>query len=368
MKLKPYHHHWLISKKQAWLILSLVFCLSSLLLYAYFWFFSPTKLQIVYQNWDGPVYAVIAQSLYNPQVIAHNPYSIFKLPEDFASSFPLYPLIIRLFSFVGYFTATILVSLLFSLAAIIAFYELLRINRLTKKPLMLALIFIFLPPRWFISSHIGSSEPLFIFLILMSLIYFFRRRYLPSGIFLALAQLARSQAILFFIAYGLMALRDAFNHRRLPLKFWPYLLSPLGLLGFFAYLKYQYGNFFAFFEALNKWPVKASFPFQVFTAYPHPLLPTFSLENHFWIYLVNILATIWLFKRHQPFLALLAAIYTLAMSFIIHIDLARYNLPLIPFILIAFESIITTKSFLAAVLILLPALYGFTVKFMFFNR
>ena len=360
MKLTSPHRHWLI--------LTLVFGLSSLILYAYFWFFSSTKLQVVYQNWDGPVYTVIAESLYNPKVIAQIPYAHFKLPEDFASSFPLYPLLIRLVSFLGYFRATIIVSLLFSLGSIIAFYEFLRQNHLSKNPLLLSLIFIFLPPRWFISSHIGSSEPLFIFLMLISLIYFFRHRYLPSGIFLGLAQLARSQGILFFIGYALIGLTQALKNKRFTWHYLPYLLSPLAILGFFIYLGFQYGNFWAFLTAMNKWPVYGHFPFQIFTAYPHPLVPTPNLENHFWIYFINILAVIWLIKKHRLYLATLAAVYLLPLLFVIHIDLSRYNLPLVPFILIAFDQIIATRSFIAATLALIPALYAFTIKFMLFNR
>ncbi|OGY15681.1 MAG: hypothetical protein A2784_03195 [Candidatus Chisholmbacteria bacterium RIFCSPHIGHO2_01_FULL_48_12] len=361
MIFKPYHRHWII--------LSLVFGLSSLLLYAYFWLFTPTRLQVIYQNWDGPLYTVIAESLYNPRIISQIPYAEnIKPPEDFASSFPLYPLAIRLLSFIGYFRATILVSLIFSWVAIIAFYELVRQNRFTRQPLLLSLIFIFLPPRWFLSSHIGASEPLFIFLILMSLIYFFRRRYLVSGIWLGLAQLARSQAILFFAGYALFALIKTIKTKRFIAGYLSYLLSPLALLGFFAYLKFQYGNFFAFFTAMSKWPLMGSFPFAVFSAYPHRLVPTPSLQNHFWIYLVDIWAVLLLVKNRRPFLALLTAIYTFPLLFIVHIDLPHYNLPLTPFLLIAFEPIIATKSFLAAVIALLPALYIFTVKSMFLNR
>ena len=355
------HHHWLI--------LSLVFVLSSLLLYSYFWLFTPTKLQVIYQNWDGPLYTVIAESLYNPRIISQIPYAKnIKPAADFASSFPLYPLVIRLFAFIGYFRATILVSLIFSWATIIAFYELIRQNRFTRQPLLLSLIFIFLPPRWFLSSHIGASEPLFIFLIPVSLIYFFRRRYLISGIWLGLAQLTRSQAILFFAGYTLFALIKTIKTKRFTAGYLFYLLSPLALLAFFAYLKFQFGDFFAFFTAMSKWPLIGRFPFAVFTAYPHRLVPTPSLHHHFWTYLVDIWAVFLLLKNRRPFLSLLAAIYTLPLIFIVHIDLPHYNLPLTPFLLIAFEPIIANKSFLAAVIALLPALYIFTVKSMLLNR
>lgn len=359
------------------LILTSVFIAASFFLYLYFWFFDPSKLEVVYQNWDGPVYIVIAQSFYKPEIISSIKYTYLKDPEDFASSFPLYPVLIRLLSPVGYFRAMILASVMMSLATILAFYELASRSKLVKNPLILSIIFIFLPPRWFISSHIGSSEPLFMFLVLLSLIFFLNKRYWFSGLSLGFAQLTRSQGILFFAAFSLIFLgiflkdQDKLSLAKIKkysARFFPFLLAPTALLLLFSYFDFQYGNFWAFFEAISKWPVMASYPFEVFASYPHQLLPTFWIENHFWIYFVDILAILVLVKKRLYWLATLSGVYFLPLPFLIHIDLARYNLPMIPFLLLAFEEKIGTKLFLIATILMIPALYAYSINFMLWNR
>lgn len=363
--------------KKDWQILAAIFITATVIFYSYFWFFVPGRLEVVYQNWDGPVYAVISKTLYNPQQIENLSWAHFKEPFDYASSFPLYPLLIRLFSFIGIFRSMILVSLVTSLGCIIAFYELVKKYKLSVSPLLLSTIFIFLPPRWFISSHIGSSEPLFILLIILSLNYFLSKKYLWSAIFLFFAQLTRSQGILFFAGYTLALLAPIILNNKQSIyskllefgkKFAYFLLGPIALVLVFLLFYLQYGNFFAFFDAINKWPVRASYPFQVFASYPHPLIPAANLENHFWIYFFNAATILLLFRKKLNSLAYISILYFIPLIFVIHIDLARYSLPLIPFSLIAIDSKQSTKLILIATLILLPALFLYSANFMIWNR
>lgn len=363
--------------KKDWLTLAVIFISATVFFYSYFWFFVPGKLEIVYQNWDGPVYAVIAKTFYNPQAIRDLSLAHFKQAPDFASTFPFYSLVIRLFSFIGIFRAMIVVSLISSLASIIAFYELVKKHKLSVNPLLLSVIFIFLPPRWFITSHIGSSEPLFMLFIILSLNYFLGKNYLLSAIFLFFAQLTRSQGILFFAGFGLAIAIPLIANKKLDVtqkvkafgaKFFYYLLGPLALMLVFALFYIQYGNFFAFFEAISKWPVKASYPFEVFASYPHPLIPTFWIEDHYWLYFFGIATIILLFRKKLNSLAYIALLYFIPLIFVIHIDLARYNLPLIPLSLIALDSKASTKLILITTLIMLPALLLYSANFMLWNR
>ncbi len=377
MKKITKHFNSLKKTHRDWLILTAIFTFATIVLYSFIWFFMPGKLEVVYQNWDGPVYAVIAKTAYNPQQITNLGWSNFKEPFDYASSFPLYPLFIRIFSFIGLFRAMILVSVLSSLGCIIAFYELVKKYQFSANPLLLSTIFIFLPPRWFISSHIGSSEPLFILFIILSLNYFLGKKYFLSAMFLFFAQLTRSQGILFFAGFGFALLVPIIKNHKLDIyskfkefisKFIYYLLGPIALLIVFSLFYIQYGNFFAFFTAMSKWHQMANYPFEVFASYPRQIVPTFWLEDHYWTYFFDVATILLLFRKKLDSLAYIAILYFIPLTFVIHIDISRYNLPLVPLSLIAIDSKASTKLILIATLILLPALLLYSANFMLWNR
>jgi len=168
------------NKRKDLILIVAVFSLFSLLLYGYFWFFSPYKLQLLYQNWDGPAYVVIAKSFYDiPAIEKAN--TLGFSPAYFAAHLPLYPLFIRLFSFMGYYRSMVFVSQLFSLLFILVVYYLIRFLYPKVNALIISLSIIFLPPRWFIVSHVGSSEPVFLFFLSLSIFFFLKRgiRFLP---------------------------------------------------------------------------------------------------------------------------------------------------------------------------------------------
>lgn len=101
------------------------FLLSSAVFFGYYFFFNPFKFQLLYQSWDTPSYVIVAKSFYIPRLVELA--NTVNLPTAyFTAHFPLYPLFIRLFSFVGYFRSAILVSQIFTLLYFIAFYFLLR--------------------------------------------------------------------------------------------------------------------------------------------------------------------------------------------------------------------------------------------------
>lgn len=361
-----------------WLIIAAIYLLASLILYSYYWFFSPTKMEIIYQNWDGPVYAAIAQSFYIPKTIDTIPYAQFLRDANYlTSAFPLYPIAIKIFSAIGYFKSMIFVSQLAGLAAIITFYELVKKNKLTGHPLILSIIFIFLSPRWFISTHTGSSNPMFVLFILLTLYFFAQNKYLKSGFFLMLAQLTRSQGLIFFTGFTFVIAWQVLNSHKYNykmklkiffLRFWPFLLSPLALICVFFYFQLVLGDFWALFGGLKKWPFMASYPFQVFTVYPTRLIQTFWLENHYWIYFSNLLAVLFLIKNKKYWLAIPTLVYAIPLIFLVNMDLGHYNEPLIPFQLIAFEALLSSRLFLITTLASLPAQYLYTISFMYWSR
>ena len=79
-------------------------------------------MQIIAANYDGPLYIAVAKSFYNLEHIAAN--FSFPLPlEYYAAHFPLYPLIIRLFSTaLGYPWGMLMASLAGSVVSVYYFY------------------------------------------------------------------------------------------------------------------------------------------------------------------------------------------------------------------------------------------------------
>ena len=59
--------------------------------------------------------------------------------------------------------------------------------------------------------------------------------------------------------------------------------------------------------------------------------------------------------------------YVTASIFIAHRDISRYVLPIVPFVLIAFEKVITTKEFKIVLAIMLLGIYLYSQNFLLQN-
>lgn len=353
-------------------ILTLVFALVS---GAFFLFAQSTRggMDSVYKAWDGPSYVIAAESLYLPALaVTYNSIQSPEIRADFTflpAHFPLYPWLIRLFSPLGYYRAMLGLALLFSLSTLYAFYFLVTRLKLNA-PLLLTLPLILLPPRWFILSHTGSSEPLFLTLVLLSLLFYFRRQSWASAIFAAGAQLARPQGALLGLTYLSIAAIDLYRSKQLkPIlaRYYPYLLIPASLLLVFAYYFRQTGNFWAFFDSVA-----------IFHHFAGRLLPSFNFgaENieTFWleanvIYLFLYLATIIRLLQTRIWqLGIFGLVYYLPLLFLQHTDIARYAIPLFPLAFIAFAQTIATRSFTLATFLSAPAIFLYTTNFILYNR
>src|SRR3990167_3320362 len=137
----------------------------------------------IYRNFDGIEYIIIAKSFYNPEAIATLPQSLSA--SYYAAHFPLYSLLILLFTpFLGFLKSMLFVTLISTIGSVIAFYFLLKDFKLTSQPLFLSLLFLILPARWLIVHSVGSSEPTFILLTILSVYYLMK--FEQNGKFLAI--------------------------------------------------------------------------------------------------------------------------------------------------------------------------------------
>ncbi len=334
----------------------------------------------IYRNFDGLEYIIIAKTFYIPQAFALLPQS--QSPIYFASHFPGYAIFIALIAPIfGFLKSMLVVSLLFTIASAIAFFFLVKDFKYSSQPLFLSFIFLILPARWLIVHSIGASEPIFIFFTIGALYFFMKfeqsKRFSDisiaalSGLF---AQITRPPGILLFIALFLCVHYKFYLQSKIigfkkayldHIKYFPLIFIPLGLLGIF-YLYYQaYGDFFAYFHTGDNIHLSI-LPFQVFNKSQF-WVGDIWLEDIVYIFLLGFLGgTILLKKRLYP-MAFFVLTYLVASTMVIHRDISRYILPITPFILIAFEKVLTSKEFKIILPIILLIIYLYSQNFILQN-
>jgi len=325
----------------------------------------------IVSNYDGPIYLVIAKSLYNPDIIGAS--FQFPLPlEYYAAHFPLFPFLIRLFSiFLGFPYSMLFITVAASCLATYFFYKFIRQYQNEGNSLFLALVFSLFPARWLIVKSVGSAEPLFMAGLLASIYYFQNKKYLLAGIWGALAQLAKPPGILLFVAYILAifapVIKNAITTNKNILKlteikkYWPILFIPLALVLVFSLFGLQFKNFWAYFNSGDN--IHLMFPpFSIFN-YSAPWVGTFWLEEVVFIYLLGILGVLKLIKEKDHVVSWFAGIFILSILFVAHRDIVRYALPAVPFIIKAYSNTLITKEFKIAFAIIIIPIFLFSLAY-----
>ncbi|MCL5784283.1 MAG: hypothetical protein M1142_02935 [Patescibacteria group bacterium] len=334
----------------------------------------------IYRNFDGLEYVIIAKTFYNPNLIVGLHQS---LPANyFASHFPGYAILITAFApFLGFLKSMLFTSLLSTILASWSFYFLVRDFKLSTHPLFLSLLFLLLPARWIIVHSVGSSEPTFI-LFIIAAIYFFMKfeqsngflNIVAAAVFGLLAQITRPPGILLFIAlflyvhYKFYLLNKVIGFQKTwlnHLKYFPLILIPLGLLGIFYFYGQAYGDFWAYFHSGDN--IHLTFPpFQVFNKHQF-WVGDIWLEDIIYIFILGFLGGVMLIKQKLYPLAFFVLTYLAASTFVIHRDISRYLLPVAPFVLIAFEKVLTSREFKIILPIVLLAIYLYAQNFILQN-
>jgi len=340
----------------------------------------------VFKNYDGPNYVIISKTWYRPEAIA----TTFSLPqplEYYPAHLPAYPLSIAILNWLlpGPW-AMLVATTVFTGFAVIAFYLLVFKFKLSTNPFWLSVIFLVFPARWVTVKAVGSPEPLFLFAIIASL-YFFKSAFdkvennlwssrkivwldlLLAGIFGAMAQVTKSPGIILWVGYLLyLTIREISNIgvireriSRIIANSLPLIVIPLSALIVFWFYKVQAGDFWAYFHSGDNFHLFFP-PFQAFSS-TRTWLGDFWREDLVWQYLIGALTVVLLIKQKHYDLVAFAGLFFATTLFVAHRDLARYSLPLLPVSLIAFDSFLQKKEFKIALLIILPAIYLFTINF-----
>lgn len=326
--------------------------------------FSNASFLTVYQHYDGLLYIVPAKTLYNNSL-----YESLKLEQGltwnyYAAHLPLYPIFIAGFAvLVGHLKAMLLVTILFTVFLASILYETVKAFQLSKKPLLLTVLFLFLP-RLFVIRSVGAPEPMFMFFIFASVYFFETKKYALAGLLGALATMTKTPGILLCFAYGLVFFEEYLHSRKVNWNWGWITLIPFGLIAVFSLYAVEYGDFFAYFNSGDN--IHLVRPFAVFNAQKVWVGTAWLEDIIFYFFLYGL--TIFTFResKYRSFFYF-PLVFLGATLFVEHRDIARYTLPLWPFAVIAFQKFFTSKRFLLLSLILLPAIYLYAWNFMLQN-
>lgn len=323
---------------------------------------SENGMATIVSNYDGPLFLTVAKTFYNKELIGT--FSLNLPTEYYAAHFPLFPALIRVFSFMfGYPYSMLFVTLASSFLALYFFFKLARKTAGEKGALFLTAVFAILPARWLIVRSVGSAEPLFLASVIASLYYFKQKNYFWAGVWGALAGLTKSPGVLLFAAYlGYLFIptlkRIVFPKVKEVL---PLLLIPFSLIVVFLIYQFQYHDFLAYFHSGDN--IHLFFPpFAIFN-YSAPWVGTFWLEEIIFVYLFGILGLLKLIEQKRFEIAWFYGIFFASTLFVSHRDLIRYSLPLVPFLLIAFSDTILKKEFKIVLAVIAIPVYLFALSF-----
>lgn len=333
---------------------------------------SNNGMATIVANYDGPLYIVVAKTLYNTNMIKTN--FQFPLPvEYYAAHFPLFPLLIRGLGLLvkNFPYAMLTVTVFSSFLALYFFNKLIKNFVKVEDALWITLVFAIFPARWLIVRSIGSPEPLFIASIIASIYYFDKKKFWFAGIWGAIATLTKSPGVLLFFGFLLATILPRMKSlatskftpwiKSINLKRYPILLIPLALMVVFLGYKIQFNNFFAYFNSGDN--IHLMFPpFQIFN-YSASWVGTFWLEEIIFIYLFGAIGLMELIKEKQYTMASFVGIFFTSILFVAHRDLMRYALPIVPFLYVAFAKYLSTRQFKIAFLILIIPTFLFALVF-----
>ena len=321
-------------------------------------------MAVIVSNYDGPLYLVVAKTLYNKALIGGS--FQFPLPtEYYAAHFPLFPLLIKFFGiFINYPYAMLTVTLASSILAIYFFKKLISRYVDEKNANFLTFVFSIFPARWLIVRSVGSADPLFVAGILASVYFFKNKKFWTSAIWGMVAALTKSPGILLFAAYVIFYIIEFVKNKKADFnlkKAYPLLLIPLGLILVFVFYGFTIGDFFAYFNSGDNIHLSL-LPFRVFN-YSAPWVGTFWLEEIIFIYAVGAIGVYKLIQKKELELASFTGLFYLTILFVAHRDILRYFLPAVPFLFVAFSDFLIKKEVKIALGIIMIPIYLYSLAF-----
>ena len=320
--------------------------------------------QIIYENFDGPYYLVIAKCGYKPECIGRN--FSFPLPlEYYPAHFPLYPAVINVVTMTGLspMQAMVAINVAAGVGAALGLYQLFKENK-WGNPVWAAAVWLFMWPRMWAVRSVGSPETLLMLFILGSAYYFIKRRYWLAAILGIGATLSKPPGILLLAGYGLWWLYEGVKNRRWQWPVWPVVLMVAALGGLFWLYQVQTGDFWAYFHSGDNIHLQV-WPFKVFDS-SQSWVGTFLFEDVLWIYLIGAVGVIRAFRKSRV-LGWFGGVFFATILFVSHRDIARYSLPIVPVVLAGFGEIWERREVKWVMAGLLVPIFLYTVNFLVHN-
>ena len=222
------------------IILTLIFITSSFIMYPSIKVASNSSYSLlrVWGTWDTGWYMNIVQNWYP---------SVIKVGASNFGFFPLYPIMIKLLSFIvqDYFISGIIISNLCLILSCFLIYKIVRLDE-DEETSMRSIKYLFFFPAAFILSAV-FSESLLLVLFLACFYYSQKEKWAYVGIFGFFAALTKPYG--FFIIIPLLyeyAKSKGFRIKNVRLDILYLLLIPMGIALFSLYCYYLTGDYLAF--------------------------------------------------------------------------------------------------------------------------
>ncbi len=294
--------------------------------------FDGVGMERIVANFDGLNFLAAAKTNYDPHLLETRYADILAGRKNvyFAAHYPGFPGLIKLFDLGLDGPNALLMSIVAGniLLAWGLFEFCLLVTANPKKSLVMTTVALLLPARMLADRAVGSNEPLFMFLVLMSLVANARKQHWVSALLGTGAVLTRSPGILLFAAYAIKIASEKSNVRSKIKSILPYLLIPAALLALWGFYGYRFGSFWAYFQVGGN--INLYWPFSVF-ATGMDWVSGIWLEDI--IYLLVLLTwgvkMYWDRNSWSP-TALFGIIYLGLGMCVAHRDLGRYMLPITP--------------------------------------
>ncbi|MGD0496284.1 MAG: mannosyltransferase family protein [Candidatus Bathyarchaeia archaeon] len=230
------------------LLVLLIGWMSSLVILKSEFYYNPQSILDLFFRWDSGWYLSIVQ----------NGYSYVPGIASNVAFFPLYPSLVKIFSF-GLADVRITGIVLSNVALLLAMFYLFRLVRLdyqnTKIPLNSVIFALIFPASFFFS--IFYAESLFFFLTVACFYYARKNRWFLSSLFGFFAALTRALGVFIFIPILIEYLAPTsikdLKFSKIKKDILCLLLIPAGLLTYMTYLYMRFDEPLAFLKAESAW-------------------------------------------------------------------------------------------------------------------
>lgn len=324
-------------KKIIWLVLAWIICINGFALItwnrfnvaqdtAYTWIdpnhlhapsWNPLKLPL---RWDSEWYLGIARDGYS-----------YKGPEALSNIvfFPVYPMLMRIVGFIllgNLVAAGWLISLAALVGACLVLAQLVKEFHPKLDPVLVVLLLLLFPTSIFFNAV--YTESLFLLLSVAS-VYFIRKgRYREAGILGFLAALTRVTGVLLFVLAAVEFFSQKNWKKQIPKGLW-LLLIPLGLVAFFGYHAYAYGDPLIFFKIEANWGRSFTINAEHFLTATSSAATNLGLDIAFLV--VGLITSLFVLKRVRLSYGLyMLATIAVAVSTGTFMSIGRYILVLFP--------------------------------------